>query len=67
MNRLSALCWKCYFALNRKGEGYVETGIKLLISVVVGSLLLAGLYALFNDVILPAIGTRITDMFNYGG
>lgn len=67
MNKLSILGIKLWLAMNRKGEGYVETGIKLLISVVVGSLLLAGLYALFNDVILPSLSTKITEMFNYGG
>lgn len=67
MNKLNLLGTKIWLALNRKGEGYVETGIKLLISVVVGSLLLAGLYALFNDVILPSLSTKITEMFNYGG
>ena len=36
------------------GEGYVDTAIKILIAVVLGALLLAGLYALFNDTVLPA-------------
>ena len=31
------------------GEGYVDTAVKILIAVVLGALLLAGLYALFND------------------
>ena len=35
------------------GEGYVDTAIKILIAVVLGALLLAGLYALFNDTVLP--------------
>ena len=50
---------------DKKGEGYVDTGIKLLISVVIGSLLLTGLYALFSNNILPSVGQRIIDMFNY--
>lgn len=41
--------------------------IKILISVVIGALLLAGLYALFNDSILPELQNRIQQMFSYGG
>ena len=29
-------------------EAYVDTGVKILIAVVIGALLLGGLYALFN-------------------
>ena len=31
-----------------KGENYVDTAVKILIAVVLGALLLAGLYALFG-------------------
>ena len=37
------------------GEGYVDTAVKILIAVVLGALLLAGLYALFNDTVLPTL------------
>ncbi len=30
------------------GEGYVDSGVKILIAVVIGALLLAGLYTLFS-------------------
>lgn len=36
----------------KSGEGMVDSAVKILISIVIGSLLLAGLYALFGDVIL---------------
>ena len=36
-------------------EGYVDTGVKILIAVVIGALLLAGLYALFNTTIMPTV------------
>lgn len=49
------------------GEGYVDTGVKILIAVVIGALFLAGLYALFNNVVMPTLTRRITDMFNYTG
>ncbi|MNN65000.1 hypothetical protein D3C81_1804750 [compost metagenome] len=52
---------------SRRGEGYVDTGIKILIAVVIGALLLAGLYLLFNGTILPTLTQRIKDMFNYKG
>ncbi|MEK5418516.1 DUF6133 family protein [Paenibacillus sp. FSL L8-0708] len=52
---------------NQRGEGYVDTGIKILIAVVIGALLLAGLYLLFNGTILPTLTQRIKDMFNYKG
>ena len=32
-----------------RGENYVDTAVKILIAVVLGALLLAGLYALFGD------------------
>ena len=33
--------------LNSKGEGYINTGVKIIIAVVIGALILAGLYLLF--------------------
>jgi hypothetical protein len=51
----------------KKAEGYVDSGVKILIAVVIGALLLAGLYALFNTNIIPTLGTKITGMFNYAG
>lgn len=41
--------------------------IKILIAVVLGALLLAGLYALLNETVLPTLTQRIKDMFNYAG
>ena len=50
-----------------RGENYVDSGVKILIAVVVGALLLAGLYALFGDVVLPSVTQRVTDMFIFNG
>ena len=50
-----------------KGENYVDAAVKILIAVVLGALLLAGLYALFGDVVMPTLTQRIQDMFNYAG
>lgn len=52
---------------NVKAEGYVDTGVKIIIAVVVGAVILAGLYALFNTVIIPRLNTEIQNMFNYAG
>ena len=52
---------------NAKAEGYIDTGVKIIIGVVVGAAILAGLYALFNTVIIPRLNTEIQGMFNYAG
>ena len=55
---------KCAVA-NKKAEGYVDSGVKILIAVVIGALLLAGLYTLFNSTIMPTVTTKIQGLFNY--
>ena len=52
---------------NIKAEGYVDSGVKILIAVVIGALLLAGLYALFGDVIMPTVTKKVQDLFNFKG
>ena len=52
---------------SREAEGFVDTAIKILMAVVIGALILAGLYALFGNTILPTLTQRIKDMFNYAG
>jgi len=52
---------------DKSGENYVDTAVKILIAVVLGALLLAGLYTLFEDVVMPTLTTRIQEMFNYAG
>ena len=53
--------------VTKKAEGYVDSGVKILIAVVIGALLLAGLYALFNTTIMPTVTTKITELFSYNG
>jgi ABC-type antimicrobial peptide transport system permease subunit len=50
-----------------KGEGFVDTAVKILMAVVIGALVLAGLYLLFSGTILPELTRRIQEMFNYRG
>ena len=52
---------------NVKGEGYIDTGVKIIIGVVVGAVILGGLYALFDGVGLPTLETNIEDMFDFAG
>ena len=52
---------------NKEAEGYVDSGVKILIAVVIGALLLAGLYALFNSTIMPTVTQKVQGLFNYNG
>ena len=50
-----------------RAEAYVDTGVKVLIAVVLGALILTLLYALFNETIMPTVKTRVEGLFNYAG
>ena len=52
---------------NVRAEGYVDSGVKILMAVVIGALLLAGLYTLFNSTIMPTVTQKIQDLFNFKG
>ena len=52
---------------NKRAEGYIDTGVKIIIGVVIGGVILAGLYTLFNSTIIPTLSTKISSMFNYSG
>ena len=68
LNFVSRKATRAHLALaSVSGEGYVDTGVKIIISVVVGGVILAGLYALFKTTILPNLNTEIGKMFNYSG
>ena len=67
-NNANALAIRAKSTLdNARAEGYIDTGVKIIIGVVVGAVILGGLYALFDTVILPTLETRINGMFNYAG
>lgn len=51
----------------KKAETYVDTGVKVLMAVVVGTLVLTLLYALFKDTIMPSVVTKVQGLFNYAG
>lgn len=67
-NKAKTLVLRARIALdNKKAENYVDTGLKILIAVVIGALLLAGLYTLFEDTIMPTLTEKVKELFNYGG
>ena len=67
-NKLATIALRAKTAFtNTRGEGYVDTGVKILIAVVIGALLLAGLYTLFNTTIMPTVTSKVTELFNYQG
>ncbi len=51
----------------KRGENFVDSGVKVLIAVVIGALLLGGLYALFGDTIMPTVTQKVKDMFSFKG
>ncbi len=67
-NKVNSIAIKAQNAIaNKRAEGYVDSGVKILIAVVIGALLLAGLYTLFNSTIMPNVTSKITGLFNYAG
>ena len=52
--------------LNKSGEGHIDTGIKIIIGIVIGALILGGLYALFDTLVMPKINTKVQGMMQYG-
>ena len=66
--KFNSVCARVAVAVsNNKAEGYVDSGVKILIAVVIGALLLSGLYSLFNTTIMPSVTTKIQELFNYKG
>jgi hypothetical protein len=52
---------------DKRGESSIGIVVSILVSIVLGGLLLAGLYTIFGQQILPMIGDKIKSMFNYAG
>ena len=50
---------------DNRGQGALDTAVVVLISIVLGALILAGLYALLDDTVLPTLTQKIQEMFNY--
>lgn len=54
---------------SKRGEGHIDTGVKIIIAVVIGALLLGGLFLLFKgeNGILKQLNNKVDDMVNMGG
>lgn len=51
---------------NNTAEGYIDTGVKIIIGVVIGGVILAGLYTLFSGIVDTTLPAKINELFNYG-
>lgn len=52
---------------DRKGEGYLSSGVKIIIAVIIGSLLLGGIYTIQKDVIMDSVSSKVNELFDYDG
>lgn len=48
---------------NERGDFYISDGVKIIIAVVLGALLLTALTGIFNDTVIPRITQEITELF----
>jgi len=48
---------------NERGDFYISDGVKIIIAVVLGALLLAALTGIFNNTVIPRITQEITGLF----
>ena len=49
---------------NRRGEVFTATAVKVIIAVVVGVLILGGLFALYRNVIFPKLNRKVEGMIH---
>ena len=49
---------------NRRGEVFTATAVKVIIAVVVGVLILGGLFALYRNVIFPKLNQKVEGMIH---
>lgn len=50
---------------NKKGIGFVDSGVKILIAVVIGAVLLGGIYVLTRDTVIATVKDKIEALFDY--
>lgn len=50
--------------MDGKGEVYISNGVKVLIDVVIGALILYALYALFKNFIIPKSNGEVKSLFD---
>ncbi len=49
---------------NERGDFYVSEGVKVIIAVILGSILITAMVTLFNSQIIPGIQDKITALFS---
>ena len=49
---------------NEDGDFYISEGVKVIIAVILGSLLITAMVALFNSQIIPGIQAKIKALFD---
>ena len=49
------------------GASFIDTALKILTGLIIGALVLAGLYFMFGDIVLPTLMERVTNLFDYDG
>lgn len=65
-NRMNKMAGKILALVkDNRGQGALDTAVVVLISIVLGALILAGLYALIDDTVIPTLTQKIQEMFNY--
>lgn len=52
---------------SKKAEGFVDSGVKILIAIVIGALLLGGTYTLTKDTVMASAKGKVEAMFDYKG
>lgn len=53
--------------LHNKKAMFIDTGVLIIIAVVIGALTLGGLYVMTNETILPNVKEKVESMFDYTG
>lgn len=48
---------------SKRGEGYIDTAVKILIAVVCGALVLGALYFILKNTVLTTVESKVDDMF----
>lgn len=52
---------------DHSGSTWIEYALVIAVVCVIGALVIAGLYTLFKDSIMPTISDKSSSMFSYGG
>ena len=52
---------------DNSGQGALDVAIICILSIVLGSLVLAGLYAIMDGTVMPSVKEKIEGLFNYSG